>query len=178
MRFLLGDARVDPEGSDWTGRTAISSAAEECHGRVVELLLRDPRVDPASADHEGLTPFLCAAGAREDNAEVIRLLLADSRANPSQADMEGFTAIILAADAGNAANLKVLIDAGLDVNAQNLDGLAALFYAVTQQSPDALRLLLESPNIDPNMHSRYGRPYAPDICRWALRRRFVPSATH
>jgi ankyrin repeat protein len=76
-------------------------------------------------------------------------------------DRDGFTAMIAAVRRGKTGSLKVLIEAGADINARGNHGKTPLIECVSghlkhQQRKQALLLLLES-GADPDLRDEWGR---------------------
>jgi ankyrin repeat protein len=107
---------------------------------------------------EGATPFMRAA--RKCDVEMMRILL-DAKADVTLAQKSGNTPIMLCAGAVSGGNtednpervsadealaaIRVALDAGVDVNAQNATGDSALHTAATSGGgqPALIRLLVE-----------------------------------
>src|SRR5262249_4739478 len=90
---------------------------------------------------------------RADSAAVKKMLKAD-RALANARDNEGATALMHAAGFGGAAMMRLLIEAGAEVNAKNHRNASALLWAANDA--EAVRLLLEQ-GAEPNVKSVEGR---------------------
>ena len=75
---------------------------------------------------------------RDNNLAQLKSLL-DSKASP--ADNRGITALMYAAEVGSLDAMRLLIDRGADVNAQNAFGSTALMWSASD--PAKVRLLLD-----------------------------------
>lgn len=75
-------------------------------------------------------------------------------------DNEYRSPLIAATMNGHAQVIKVLLDAGFDINATNSEGWTPLMYAIQSRNAESVRTLLEDPNqqVDVNTHSRFGSP--------------------
>src|ERR1700733_3042907 len=77
---------------------------------------------------------------RDNNLTQLKALL-DQKASPNLADPRGITPLMYAAEVGSLAAMRILIDRGADVNAQNDFGSTELMWSVSD--PAKVRLLLE-----------------------------------
>jgi ankyrin repeat protein len=77
---------------------------------------------------------------RGNNLTELKTLL-DQKAIPDAADDHGITPLMFAAEIGSLDAMRLLLDRGADVNAQNAFGSTALMWAVSD--PAEVRLLLE-----------------------------------
>ena len=148
-------------------RMPLGHAAEAGAVRVVDLLLRDDRFDPTARDIIRNQPLHDAAATKEDNSAVIQRLLDDPRVDISSADMSGSTPLHLAAIKGTSANIRVLLEAGADVNQRDRQGRTALSDAASFGHADSVATLLSDPRADPNVMDSLG--YTPLI--WAVVKR-------
>ncbi len=118
------------------GYTPLHVAAFAGHTKVVRFLLAN------GADKEGLagehyTPLMTAA--QEGHAEVVSIL-ATAGANVGHVTNSGVCAMNVAADRGHVAVAKVLFEHGAD---PNQGSTRPLFYAVEQNRPEMVKLLIE-----------------------------------
>ena len=102
------------------------------------------------------TPLL--HGVLSNNAEIVRLLLM-SGANPYIADSQGNSALHLAAAGGNTETVRLLLTAGIFVDARNLAGQSAYDLSFkNQQYGEQIRQVLVSAGatvpLDPAQASR------------------------
>ncbi len=77
---------------------------------------------------------------RENNLAQLKALL-DQKASAEVADDHGITPLMYAAEVGSVDAMRILIDRGADVNAQNAFGSTALMWSVSD--PSKVRLLLD-----------------------------------
>jgi ankyrin repeat protein len=77
---------------------------------------------------------------RDNNLAQLKALL-DQKASANLADPRGITPLMYAAEVGSLDAMRVLIDRGADVNAQNDIGSTALMWSVSE--PAKVRLLLD-----------------------------------
>lgn len=86
---------------------------------------------------------------RENNLALVKAL-----PNPNAADEKGITPLMYAAEAGSVESMRILIERGADVNAQNAYGSTALMWSVSDAAK--VRLLLEH-GADVNLVAKSGR---------------------
>ena len=104
----------------------IYAAAKGKLSCVKKLIAAGADVNNRSAGP--VSPLIRAV--REEKVECVKELL-KAGADVNAADT-GDTALLVACQSGNETNVKLLIEYGADVNAENLDGMTALYLAVTQ----------------------------------------------
>lgn len=107
---------------------------------VEDLILRG---SDCTANSVGLTPIMLAAC--NPNSGVLFQLL-KHQSNVNDATDQGKTALMYACEnQQEPASLKLLIDAGADVNKQDLIGKTALMYAAQNyKTPDSIYLLISA----------------------------------
>src|SRR5690349_2198908 len=90
---------------------------------------------------------------RENNLTQLKMLL-DQKAGANVGDNRGITPLMYAAEVGSVDAMRLLIDRGADVNAQNAFGSTALMWSAAD--PAKVRLLLEH-GADANTAAKSGR---------------------
>jgi ankyrin repeat protein len=134
---LLIDKGADVNARAAGGATALMWAAADL--AKIRLLL-DRGADVNAVSESGRTALLLAAMS-DRSAEIVRLLLS-RRANPNIVD-EGKTSTFHAATFGNdTATIRLLVDAGVDVDAPDVAGGTPLMNAALQGNLEAVKLLL------------------------------------
>lgn len=154
VRVLI-DAGADVNAALGNGATALMAATTNSHLDVLRVLL-DAGADPNARDRDGQTALHVAAHATTD-VEVHRLLLSlpgvevDARSNALA------TPLILAGEGNpNPAVVRLLLEAGADVNAATRDGGTALNGAAYWNVPEVVELLLGA-GADARHVDRFGR---------------------
>ena len=137
------------------GRSALLKAVWNGETEMVRELLRDPNVDMAQADAQGRTALHMAAwgkyGGRlrvkaskhaDDCPEIVEMLLALG-ADPNVKDVSGKCALDIACSSGGSRCIKMLVEAGADVNNSDPDGVTPLHEAFYRGNRDSLYELIK-----------------------------------
>jgi uncharacterized protein len=106
---------------------------------VKALLAKKAPVNEAQGD--GSTALHWAA--YNSQPEMVRLLLAAGANVHAKSRLGGLTPLMMAAKAGDAAVVKLLVDAQSDVVTPNANGTTPLMFAAASGSAEAVRLLLD-----------------------------------
>ncbi|KAF4843429.1 Fibronectin type 3 and ankyrin repeat domains 1 protein [Colletotrichum siamense] len=135
----------------FSGRTALMGAAQMGHIHVAKYLLsagcssNATSLKGGSAMHFAVCPMSEPA---DDPPSMIRVLLA-AGASATAVDLLGNTALHLLDDSrfgsdATATKVRLLVEAGADINARNNDGGSALFRAIRRNQPQVVRCLLNA----------------------------------
>ncbi|GAM38990.1 hypothetical protein TCE0_034r10167 [Talaromyces pinophilus] len=116
------------EGSVSNGRTALYRAVEVYKLETVEILLHHG-ASPNHVVQTGWTPTLLAA--RLGNYEIIKTLVRNGADTQATCQPESWTALHVASQEGHRLVVRLLLDAGWDVNAQDAAGHTPLKLAKT-----------------------------------------------
>lgn len=143
---LLLDAGVEVNVVDKYNYSPIRSAAGVGSNEVVKVLLKagaDPNLvgtgtrsalfDAAIYGHARIVQALLQAGAHVDAATL------GSRGN---SEIEGVTPLIAAAEGGHLDVVRLLVDAGADVNRSDSSGFTALMGTVRSGHPKMVKFFL------------------------------------
>lgn len=139
VRRLLRQ-KVDVNGKDGDGTSALHWASYRDDGETADLLLR-AGADVNAANDLGATPLWAAS--QNGSAEMVRRLL-KAGANPNLALGSGETPLMVASRAGSGEVVSQLLAAGATVDATGTRGQTALMWAVAQKHPDVVKLLIDA----------------------------------
>ena len=154
----LAAAGANPNARTAGGHTALMWAAAEAHAGVAQALIdhgaalvdvrtaATPFVPRRRRPRRG--PILLREGEAANPAEFPR----DGETDPPRT-AGGFTPLLYAVLAGDGETVRVLLDAGADVNDASPDGVSALMLALTKRHEDLALLLLDR-GADPNYDRR------------------------
>lgn len=120
-------ATADLEARDGEGRTALLLATRANDVEIARLLI-DAGADVNAKDGIKDTPYLYAGAEGRD--EILKMILASGRANLKDNNRYGGTALIPAADKGHPSTVRILLEAGVDIDHVNNLGWTALMEAV------------------------------------------------
>lgn len=121
---------LDVAGTDQESKTPLHHAAEHGHAETVHLLLAS-RADVNARDTKGKTPLHYAADADSDD----RRQLSTERGRASS------LIIGLSPFDGHFRVLRMLVEAGADLDAQDRSGRSALDYAIEVGHEEAIEAL-------------------------------------
>lgn len=133
-RILL-EYGVSQEDADY----ALSFAAAGGSAEIVQLMLEEG-ANPSNQDAVYGSPLLIAA--QRGYMDIVDLLLSYD-ANPKQVYWGEKDNILIETAFGSTRILQRLIDSGAEVNFQNTEGRTPLHYAVINNRPENVMLLLE-----------------------------------
>ncbi|XP_035507384.2 ankyrin repeat domain-containing protein 50 isoform X1 [Scophthalmus maximus] len=130
------------------GQTLLAGAAHEGSADVVELLLARGS-DPLISDHQGQTPLSLAS--RQGHVKVLSVLLEWAKNQEpvtaarmmEHVDSEGWTALRSAAWGGHGEAVRLLLDAGADVDGCDNEGRTALRAAAWGGHEEIVLTLLD-----------------------------------
>ena len=143
VRELLTPRRpaVDVNAAAGDGATALHWAAHRDDLTIADLLIR-AGARASAANDVGATPLHLACTNR--SAAMVERLLA-AHADPNATLLNGETVLMTCARAGSAAAVKALLQHGADANAAEREHRqTALMWAVAQQHPDVVGLLIDA----------------------------------
>ena len=196
LRLLL-DAGADVESANSEGQTALMVVARTGSVEAARLLLKRGADVHAREEWGGQTALMWAAA--QSQPEMIRVLTkAGARVNerstvrdwqrrvtaegrPKDMYRGGLTPLLFAAREGCIPCVKVLLDAGADIDLDDPDGTTALIMALLNRHWDTAKFLIEA-GADVNLWDLYGQTplyVAVDQNTLPIGRRVeIPSADH
>ncbi|WVZ91129.1 hypothetical protein U9M48_037341 [Paspalum notatum var. saurae] len=151
LRYLI-DRGADPGMPDSKGATPLHHAAEQGHCEAVRLLLsKGVDVDPVFGHG---TPLHLALAIPNDRDQIVKILL-EHGADPNKVS-NAFSPLALACCGYSLKCMKLLVEAGADVNFICPTGESILMVAVDGGSTDIVKFLLEA-GADPNVADKDGQ---------------------
>lgn len=146
-KVLEGGLPVKHPGSS-DGQALLARAAHEGSANMAKLLLTRGS-DPLASDHQGQTPITLAS--RQGHVKVISVLLDWAKSQKPQTavqmmehvDNEGWTALRSAAWGGHGEVVRLLLDAGADVDGCDSEGRTALRAAAWGGHEEIVLTLLD-----------------------------------
>lgn len=165
---LILEAGAPPNACGWMVKQPFALAATHGHSEIIELLY-EHGVEPCPTDndwkhHRDEEPDVldCEEGhplsmaAANGHVSVVSLLLKHGvPVDLHTGTREKRTALHLAAEKGHLDVLRVLVDAGSQINAQDYLGTTSLHFAVHEGHLEAVQFLLAR-GADPNMSTTSG----------------------
>ncbi|KAJ5398345.1 hypothetical protein N7509_006458 [Penicillium cosmopolitanum] len=137
-----------------TKKPLMLLAAEFLCVEILQILLNGG-ADVNSVDEFNRTALACSVELRNNRAVEILLetpgICVDSR------DAENRTPLMIAAILGEDTIIKQLLKSNAEVNAENEHKLTPLFLAVANSQAQAVKILLDHPDIRVNQQDEYGR---------------------
>ncbi|RHZ46216.1 ankyrin repeat domain-containing protein [Aspergillus thermomutatus] len=156
---LIARRCAQDQVATYRGQTPLHLAVSRGLNEITRMLV-DAGFDLLAKDGVGRTPlhWACYNSGRHSNlAEIVQFLLAKGADPSTVADLkETLLHVILEANWNpNLTVVQMVIDAGVDVNALDIDGLSPLWWSVTNGHEDAFELLLAH-GADPHIRTYLG----------------------
>jgi len=152
VRYLISKG-ADLKAVDGMKTTVLTAAAQGNDTETIRMMV-NAGLDVNAPDVLGMTPFIYAA-ANGNTAAVEMMLARGARVNHASApasnsvkngpiELGSFTALLTAAPFGPPELIKMLLDAGADVNARDVRGMTPLMLAVAtdRADPEIVKMLL------------------------------------
>ncbi|KAE8743368.1 hypothetical protein FOCC_FOCC011020 [Frankliniella occidentalis] len=136
--------------TDNSGNTAMHYAVSHGNFDVVSVLLDSKVCNVDVVNTAGYTSVMLVSLAQvrtETHRHVVRRLFHLADVN-QRAKQHGQTALMLAVSHGRLDTVRLLLEAGADVNIQDEDGSTALMCAAEHGHLDILKVLLAQPDCD------------------------------
>ncbi|KAI1662840.1 hypothetical protein F4813DRAFT_394955 [Daldinia decipiens] len=136
--YLKGDPSIINKPDPASGLTPLAAAIRKGNSSTVKLLL-DNGANPDTKTQDGRTPMFMAASAPKQRARMIQLLLAKNPNSFDEAGPASFgneTPLMVATRKGDAAAIKLLVEAGASKEKKNASGQTAKDIADKLQPSD------------------------------------------
>ncbi|XP_031630947.1 KN motif and ankyrin repeat domain-containing protein 4 isoform X2 [Contarinia nasturtii] len=136
--------------TDANGNTCMHYAVSHGNFDVVSILLDSKVCDINKTNNAGYTCVMLVSLAKLDAAEhqtVVQRLFQMSDVNV-RAKKHSQTALMLATSHGNYQIVRMLLEAGADINIQDEDGSTALMCAAEHGRMDIIKIILAQPDCD------------------------------
>ncbi|ERN42499.1 ankyrin repeat-containing protein [Rubidibacter lacunae KORDI 51-2] len=142
-------AGADVIATDARGRTALDVAIQQGYGAIAQMLKQSGAVLPAV---ENLAEAALLGAVKQGNLDELQAALA-AGADPNASEQQTRdrnprhkTALMFAAESDRVATVRMLLEAGADVNLSDCpvrkQGRTPLMYAAIANAPEVLNLLL------------------------------------
>jgi len=149
VKLLLEVDGIEVNKGTRNGFTPLYAASCKGHIELVKLLLKVDVIDVNKADNYGWTPLMTATF--NDQINIIKLLLEvdDIEVNKAIYDNR-ITPLYYASSNSNTEIVKLLLNAGANVNQASDEGVTSLCIASDQGHTEVVKLLLKANNIKVN----------------------------
>lgn len=151
-KFLVEEVKIKPTATNKSGQNVLHLLAGKSNQKEIISYFLAKGVDVNKVDNEGNTPFMIAAGARENG--TLELLLPTVK-NINLQNTKGESALTIAVKSGTSEAVAALLTKGADVKVTDKDGNNLGVYLVQsfrpgpkQESFDAKVKLLQDKGLD------------------------------
>ena len=144
---LLADAGADKDAPDNAGITPLLRAILNGHDRVVSALL-EAGANKEGPDGRGITPLTRAV--LDGHAQIAQILISRGAYTKKIRPLTGATLLMIAAQKGYGDIVKLLLEAGLEMDTADSRGMTALYHAVVQGHVNAVSELLQHARVKIN----------------------------
>ncbi|KAI8788179.1 ankyrin-3 [Biomphalaria glabrata] len=153
LKTLL-DQRVSVNDSSISGNTALHLCSSNGHNAAVTLLLQHD-ADPNKTNGNGHSPLMLAAGKGFDGIvqDLLNCAVVDKDLRNT---VDGKTSLMIAAQLNKLSTVKLLAQAGSNVNSKSESGDTALHLSVVNGFIDVVKFFTTVLNIDLNAENNDG----------------------
>ncbi|MBL6785762.1 MAG: ankyrin repeat domain-containing protein, partial [Rickettsiales bacterium] len=151
VSYLLTLPEIDVNQSNKKGITPLFLAIEEANFEIVKLLLLRDDIVVKKQVGWGYSPICLAV--EKNLVEILKLLVNKPGADINEPGFKGDTPLILALNSHNILNwfmadadqsiLRILLDAGADVNKEGYRNLCPMYYVIEKELNDVFELLIK-----------------------------------
>lgn len=135
---------------NYLGATPLTTAIEKGHTLIVRILINSPNIDLSIVDKQGLSILHKAVST--GNAEILNFIIKNLRGKLSIdccTNFDKLTALHQAAYNGQLPIVKILVNAGADVNAKTNTNTTPLHLAAIKNHEKVIKYLIKSyANVD------------------------------
>ncbi|MBA3954068.1 ankyrin repeat domain-containing protein, partial [Candidatus Dependentiae bacterium] len=194
VELLLNVPDVDPNVQDQNGQAILIQACTLGYSGIVKLLLEKKanlnlqdkfgNTPLIMALDKGFIPIaraLLEAGANPDiqneigstalliatekgHTDIIKLLLNAPDVDPNVQDIHTETPLMKACALGHTSIVRALLEAGAKLDVQTKIGSTALLVAAVKGNTEIVELLLNVPDVDPNVQDQNGQAILIQAC--------------
>lgn len=153
--LLLIKNGANINSKDRSGTTPLLYAVAGNKKKIVKLLLRNPKLDVNAVDYQG--PALhYTFNTLEERTDLIEQLAQHTQLDINKQNNVGFSALLWATILHRHQIMKTLLKLRANVNDQTCYGTTALHIAAEHNNLEAVRILLNHPQIDVHRKNYYG----------------------
>ena len=135
---------------NYLGATALTTAIEKGHTLIVRILINSPGIDLSIVDKQGVSILHKAVST--GNAEILNFIIKNMNGKLSInccTNYDNLTALHQAAYNGQLPMVKILVNAGADVNAKTNTNTTPLHLAAIKNHEKVIKYLIKSyANVD------------------------------
>lgn len=132
-KYLVEEIKLKPTITGKSGENVLHLLAGKPNQKEIITYFLSKGVDANKLNKDGNTPFMIAAGARENGA--LEVLLPSAK-NINLQNAKGESALTFAVRSGTPENLALLLNKGADVKVTDKDGNSLGVYLVQSYKPD------------------------------------------
>ena len=133
-KYLTEELKLNPAAVNKSGENILHLLAGKPNQKEIISYFLAKGADANKVNKDGNTPFMLAAGARENGA--LELLLPTAK-NINLKNIKGESALTLAVRSGTPENLALLLNKGADVNVTDKDGNNLGVYLIQSYRPES-----------------------------------------
>lgn len=131
-KFLIEEVKIKPTATNKSGQNVLHLLAGKSNQKEIINYFLAKGVDVNKVDNEGNTPFMIAAGARENG--TLELLLPTAK-NINLQNTKGESALTIAVKSGTSEAVAALLAKGADVKVTDKDGNNSGVYLIQSFKP-------------------------------------------
>ncbi|MBF4464240.1 ankyrin repeat domain-containing protein [Flavobacterium sp. LC2016-12] len=133
-KYLVEEVKLKPTAVNKSGETILHVLAGKANQKEIINYFLAKGADANKVNKDGNTPFMIAAGARENGA--LELLLPTTK-DINLKNVKGESALTMAVKSGTPENVALLLNKGADVNVMDKDGNNLGVYLIQSYRPES-----------------------------------------